>query len=138
MRIITFLLLMATGLGLALPGAYLATIGGSLYYVVAGVLILLSAILVLRRRVWGICLYWAVLLATFAWSTLSETLMDPSRTNVRPSVVLARRNCVRKIAIPLSASSTSVNVCVDGTGIGVPYFDFRRLRRRVRGTDPGR
>src|SRR4029079_14301006 len=31
-------------------------------------LILISAFLVLRRRVWGICLYWAVLLATFAWS----------------------------------------------------------------------
>lgn len=68
MRILSFLLLLITGLGLALPGAYLATIGGSLYYVAAGLLILLSAFLVLRRRVRGICLYWAVLLATFAWS----------------------------------------------------------------------
>ncbi|HZQ40524.1 MAG TPA: hypothetical protein VFA87_07015, partial [Rhizomicrobium sp.] len=68
MRILSFLLLLITGLGLALPGAYLATIGGSLYYVVAGLLILVSAFLVLRRRVLGICLYWAVLLVTFAWS----------------------------------------------------------------------
>jgi quinoprotein glucose dehydrogenase len=68
MRLLTFILLLITGLGLALPGVYLATLGGSLYYLVAGVLILISAFLVLRRRFWGICLYWAVLLATFAWS----------------------------------------------------------------------
>jgi quinoprotein glucose dehydrogenase len=68
MRLLSFLLLLITGLGLALPGLYLVTLGGSLYYAVAGVLILISAFLVLRRRVWGVCLYWAVLLATIVWS----------------------------------------------------------------------
>jgi quinoprotein glucose dehydrogenase len=68
MRILSFLLLLITGLALALPGLYLASLGGSLYYAVAGLLILLSGFLVLRRRIWGLCLYWAVLLATIGWS----------------------------------------------------------------------
>ena len=48
MRTLSFLLLLITGLALALPGGYLAMLGGSLYYVIAGVLILISAFLVLR------------------------------------------------------------------------------------------
>src|SRR5437764_9948655 len=68
MRILSFLLLLITGLAMALPGLYLASLGGSLYYVVAGLLILVAGFLILRRKVWGICLYWSVLLATFAWS----------------------------------------------------------------------
>ena len=42
MRIPTFLLLVATGLGMMLPGIYLALLGGSLYYAVAGYLILVK------------------------------------------------------------------------------------------------
>jgi quinoprotein glucose dehydrogenase len=68
MRILSFLLLLITGLGLGLPGLYLASLGGSLYYAIAGLLILMAGLLVLRRKVWGICLYWAILLASFAWS----------------------------------------------------------------------
>ena len=68
MRILSFLLLLITGLGLALPGIYLLNLGGSPYYAVAGGLILVSAFLVLCRLALGIWLYWAVLLATFAWS----------------------------------------------------------------------
>ena len=36
MRILTFLLLLATGLGMGLPGLWLVSLGGSLYYAVAG------------------------------------------------------------------------------------------------------
>ena len=58
MRTLTFLLLVITGLALALPGAYLAMLGGSYYYVTAGVLILVSAFLVRRGSSAGIGLFW--------------------------------------------------------------------------------
>ena len=75
MRILTFLLLLITGLAMALPGAYLATLGGSPYYAVAGVLILACAILVRRGSDAGIGLYWLVLLGTAIWS-VSEVGLD--------------------------------------------------------------
>ncbi len=68
MRILSFLLLLITGLAMAVPGLYLASLGGSLYYAVAGALVLIAGLLVLRRKVWGIWLYWTVLLGTAAWS----------------------------------------------------------------------
>ena len=68
MRILTFLLLVATGLGMALPGLYLAALGGSLYYAVSGSLILVSAWLVLRWRRSGIYLFWFVFALTILWS----------------------------------------------------------------------
>jgi quinoprotein glucose dehydrogenase len=68
MRVLTAFLLLLTGLGMAIPGAYLATLGGSLYYCVAGLLILASAFLVLLRRDSGVVLYWLVFLGTIAWS----------------------------------------------------------------------
>src|SRR5271156_6003690 len=67
MRILSFLLLLITGLGMALPGAYLAMLGGSLYYLIAGVGILLSAGLLLRQPLWGICLFWLILILTLIW-----------------------------------------------------------------------
>ena len=67
MRILSFLLLLITGLAMAVPGLYLASLGGSLYYAVAGALVLIAGLLVLRRKVWGIWLYWTVLLGTAAW-----------------------------------------------------------------------
>src|SRR6185503_5768335 len=68
MRIITFLLLLATGLGMALPGLWLASLGGSLYYAVAGTLILVCAWLVLRGSAFAITLYWLTFLGTLVWS----------------------------------------------------------------------
>jgi len=68
MRIISFLLLLLTGLGMAVPGLYLATLGGSLYYVIAGGLILVSAWLVLQKSPSGVTLFWLVFLATIGWS----------------------------------------------------------------------
>lgn len=53
---------------MAVPGLYLASLGGSLYYAVAGASILIASLLVLRRNVWGICIYWTVLLGTIGWS----------------------------------------------------------------------
>ena len=68
MRILSFLLLLIAGLGMALPGIYLVTLGGSPYYAIAGLLIVVSAFLVLRRRRSGIYLFWLILPATFAWA----------------------------------------------------------------------
>ena len=67
-RLLTVVLLALTGLGMAPPGAYLAALGGSLYYLVAGVLILACAYLLLRRRRIGVQLFGLVFLGTAAWS----------------------------------------------------------------------
>jgi quinoprotein glucose dehydrogenase len=68
MRILSFLLLLATGLGMAVPGIYLAALGGSLYYAIAGLLILVSAWLVLHGRPSGITLFWLVFAGTVVWA----------------------------------------------------------------------
>src|ERR1700710_2008004 len=68
MRILSFLILAITGLAMAVPGLYLAHLGGSLYYAAAGLAILLSAWLILRRQSSGVALFWLVLAATLAWA----------------------------------------------------------------------
>jgi len=68
MRILTFLLLLITGLGMAAPGLYLASLGGSFYYLIAGILVLVCAFLVRGRRPFGIVLFWLVFLGTALWS----------------------------------------------------------------------
>jgi len=68
MRSITFLLLLLTGLGMALPGAWLVLLGGSLYYLIAGLLIVACALLVLRGSAFAVTLYWLTLLGTLVWS----------------------------------------------------------------------
>ena len=68
MRILSFILLLLTGLGMAVPGLYLAWLGGSLYYAVAGVLILISAVMVLRANPAGTTLFWLVFLGSIGWS----------------------------------------------------------------------
>jgi quinoprotein glucose dehydrogenase len=75
MNVVSFILLLATGLGMAVPGLYLATLGGSFYYAIAGALITVSAVLVLKRRDSGIVLYLLVFAVTIAW-TLMETGLD--------------------------------------------------------------
>src|ERR1041385_3295528 len=68
MRILTFLLLLITGLGMGVPGLYLASLGGSFYYLIAGILVLVCAVLVRERRSFGIVLFWLVFLGTALWS----------------------------------------------------------------------
>ena len=68
MRILSFIVLLVTGLGLTVPGVYLVTLGGSPYYAIAGLLVLISAWLVLRRDRAGFHLLWLVLLGTTVWS----------------------------------------------------------------------
>lgn len=68
MRILSLSLLFGTGLSLLLAGVYLITLGGSAYYAITGILILLSARLVLKRDRAGVQLLWLVLLGTVIWS----------------------------------------------------------------------
>jgi len=66
--IVTVALLLLTGLGLTIPGVYLATLGGSVYYLLAGIFVLLSAILIFRRQRAGLYLFGLVFLVTLIWS----------------------------------------------------------------------
>ena len=75
MRIISGLILVAAGLAMAGPGLYLASLGGSLYYAIAGTLILISGLLILQRRDSGVALYLLVFLGTIGWS-LAEVGLD--------------------------------------------------------------
>ena len=68
MRVLTSLLLLATGLGMALPGSWLILLGGSPYYAAAGGLIVACAVLLWRGSAFAVTLYWLILLGTFIWS----------------------------------------------------------------------
>src|SRR3546814_20891626 len=67
--------LLATGLSLLWLGATLLMLGGSPYYVLAGLAITLSAILIARRNWSGVWVYAAFWLATLLWA-LWESGLD--------------------------------------------------------------
>jgi quinoprotein glucose dehydrogenase len=56
------------GLALAAGGAQLALLGGSLYYVLTGVILIASAVYLWRRRRIGMWLYLFVVAYTLIWS----------------------------------------------------------------------
>ncbi|ABQ68321.1 Pyrrolo-quinoline quinone [Rhizorhabdus wittichii RW1] len=56
------------GMGMALPGAYLLTLGGSTYYLVAGVLLVAAAVDLWRGRARGAWLFLLVWLGTLGWA----------------------------------------------------------------------
>lgn len=56
------------GLSLALPGAYLITLGGSWYYTIAGLLTVLAGVYVFRGKPQGVGLYLVICAATAAWA----------------------------------------------------------------------
>jgi len=64
-------------LGLALLGGgiYLATLGGSVYYLVSGLALIVNGVLVLKRRRSALGLMAAILIVTVAWS-LVEVRFD--------------------------------------------------------------
>lgn len=68
LAIATGALIALIGLGLAIGGAWLTAIGGSLYYLVAGLGLLLSGGLLIARRREALWVYAAVLIGTLAWS----------------------------------------------------------------------
>ena len=59
-----------------LAGGYLATLGGSIYYLVAGVTLIAVAVLLWRGDRRGVTVYWILLAATLAWSVW-EVGTDP-------------------------------------------------------------
>ena len=61
-------LLLLIGIVLVGGGAYLLSLGGSPYYVLCGLALAASGLLLWRRRAEGAALYAAVLLATLAWA----------------------------------------------------------------------
>ncbi len=62
------MLLVLVGAGYLVPGIYLASLGGSIYYAVAGVALITSGLLVWRGRTSGYGLYVALVLATILWA----------------------------------------------------------------------
>ena len=56
------------GLVLAAGGAWLAILGGSLYYLIAGIGLILSGLLLARGRPAGAWLYILVFVGTFLWA----------------------------------------------------------------------
>lgn len=61
-------LLVALGLAIGAGGAWLIALGGSWYYLPAGVALLVSGVLLLRRNVAGVWLYVLTWLATLIWA----------------------------------------------------------------------
>src|SRR5258708_20239432 len=61
-------LVVLMGLGLLLGGIYLATLGGSLYYVLAGLAYLIAGILLWRRQARGVWLLVLMAVLTIPWA----------------------------------------------------------------------
>ncbi|GBQ70867.1 hypothetical protein AA103196_2616 [Ameyamaea chiangmaiensis NBRC 103196] len=68
-------MLALTGVGIGVPGTYLAVLGGSWYYMISGVVLVLASVLVWRRRLSGLWLYMVFFTGTILWS-LWEVGMD--------------------------------------------------------------
>src|SRR5262245_55177292 len=65
---ITAVVCVLIGLALACAGAWLVALGGSLYYVLAGVGILITGVLLFQQRRSALWVYAAVLIGTLIWA----------------------------------------------------------------------
>lgn len=68
MRALTLLLLAILGLPLTFGGSYLLALGGSPFYLFSGVVVLITAFGVLKRKRWATLVYAIWLLVLLAWS----------------------------------------------------------------------
>src|SRR3546814_7283867 len=68
MTLIIGLLIFLVGLAMAGGGIWLAALGGSWYYAIAGIVMMLSGVLLVARHRAGAWLYWLVLAGTAAWT----------------------------------------------------------------------
>lgn len=110
------ILIVIIGLPLALGGAQLAWLGGSWYYVIAGLAIVVAGILFVRRNLSGAWLYAAAYIATIIWALwetglhfwpLVPRLVAPTVLAILVLLVLplfpARRG--RRKALPFAAAA---------------------------------
>jgi quinoprotein glucose dehydrogenase len=61
-------ILMLIGLALLGGGSWLAILGGSVYYALAGVDILAAGVLLWRGQWVGVLIYWTMLIGTVVWA----------------------------------------------------------------------
>jgi quinoprotein glucose dehydrogenase len=80
-------ILLLLGIVFVAGGVWLAALGGSLYYLIAGVAIALSGWLLLRRRATGLILYALTLLGTVGWA-LWEVGFDWWAQSARESLLI--------------------------------------------------
>ena len=66
--VLTAIVVAIMGIALAAGGGWLVALGGSLYYLVAGIVLLVTAWLLVLRRAEALWLYSALLLATMGWA----------------------------------------------------------------------
>ena len=142
-------LLLLIGLLLAAGGVRLASLGGSLYYVIAGAMLIASAVLLWRGQPWGAYLYGLLTLGTIVWA-ITESGFDgwALAPRVLPFLVLgllllrpnARRSLGISVERPLLASPISwiavaglVAICI-AVAMRQPYptLPFTAAHRQIR------
>lgn len=74
MNFVLGLLVFLLGLAMGAGGAWLLALEGSAYYVVAGLGLMISGVLLMRRHRAGAWVYWIVLAATAVWSAWESGL----------------------------------------------------------------
>lgn len=136
---ITGVLLILIGLALSGGGGWLVALGGSLFYTLAGLGIILTGVLLLARRRAALWVYAIVLLGTVAWS-VSDVRFDWWPLAARLDILfplgvwlltpwitrgLGKRDLTTSKA-PTLALSTAViaSVVVLGIGLGSDYHDI--------------
>ncbi|MFM0616306.1 glucose/quinate/shikimate family membrane-bound PQQ-dependent dehydrogenase [Paraburkholderia nemoris] len=67
-RLLSVLFAALSGLYLLIGGTWLSAIGGSLYYIVAGIVMLATSVLLYRRKASALVLYVLLLLCTIIWA----------------------------------------------------------------------
>jgi len=68
MNLITVFIFTIIGIGLLIGGIWLAAIGGSVYYIIAAILMLLTAFLLYKGRISALLVYAALVLGTVIWA----------------------------------------------------------------------
>ena len=97
MSLLVGLVVTLLGLALGAGGAWLLALGGSWYYVIAGLGLMLSGVLLMRRHRAGAWVYWLVLAGTAIW-TAWESGLDYWRWVPRLGLILALGVLVALIA----------------------------------------
>ncbi len=130
-------LLLLVGAAYAWGGGQLAAVGGSWYFLVTGIAVIVSAALVWRGSTWGGWLYAAVLLGTWFWAvseagvdfwTLLPRLFGPYLFGLffltpwyRRSIVSGPHPAVACKGVPAVLALSIVGLFVWGLAVGDPH-----------------